>query len=98
MLAAYSASKSAVWSFTKLSAAGLREQNTAVVGMHVSFMDTDMTKGLDIAKISPQEVADATFAGLEANQDEVLVDDFTRQVKRSLSAECPLYLNPPEIA
>lgn len=98
VLAAYSASKSAVWSFTNALRLALRAQDTAVVGVHVSFMDTDMTKDLDIVKTTPQKVAAATFDGLEANQDEVLVDDFTRQVKRSLSGQRPLYFNPPEIA
>lgn len=95
MLAAYSASKSAVWSFTNALRIELKAQKTHVLGLHVSFMDTDMTKGLDIKKTSPQEAATAALVGLEGNQDEVLVDDFTRQVKRSLSGEAAIYLNPP---
>jgi len=29
----------------------LRNQKTLVLGMHVSFMDTDMTKGCEMKKI-----------------------------------------------
>jgi hypothetical protein len=48
-------------------------------------------------KISPQQVAEAALTGIEANKEELLVDDFTMNVKRSLSNERAIYLNPPEI-
>jgi NAD(P)-dependent dehydrogenase (short-subunit alcohol dehydrogenase family) len=98
VLAAYSASKSAVWSFTNALRVELRNQKTLVLGLHVAFMDTDMTKSLEIKKTSPRQVAEAALIGIEAGKEEVLVDDFTREVKRSLSHEQPMYLNPPEIA
>jgi NAD(P)-dependent dehydrogenase (short-subunit alcohol dehydrogenase family) len=98
MLAAYSASKSAAWSFTNALRIELRGQNTLVLGLHVSFMDTDMTKGFEMKKTSPQQVAEAALIGIEANKEEVLVDDFTKEVKRTLSKEQAIYLNPPEIA
>jgi NAD(P)-dependent dehydrogenase (short-subunit alcohol dehydrogenase family) len=98
MLAAYSASKSAVWSFTNALRIELRNQKTLVLGLHVSFMDTDMTQGFGMKKISPRQVAEAGLIGIEANREEVLADDFTKEVKRSLCNEQPMYLNPPEIA
>lgn len=97
MLAAYSASKSAVWSFTNALRVELRKQKTLVLGLHVSFMDTDMTKGYEMKKISPRQVAEAGLNGIEASMEEVLADDFTREVKQSLCHDQPLYLNPPEI-
>ena len=98
MLAAYSASKSAVWSFTNALRIELRSQKTLVLGLHVSFMDTDMTHGFGMKKVNPQQVAEAALAGVEAGQEEVLVDDFTREVKQSLCTEQPIYLDPPELA
>ncbi|EJN02094.1 SDR family oxidoreductase [Phyllobacterium sp. YR531] len=98
VLAAYSASKSAVWSFTNALRLAVSSQNTRVLGLHISFIDTDMTKALDIKKISPRDVVQAALAGLENGQDEVLVDDFTRKLKHSLSTREPIYFNPPEIA
>ena len=98
MLAAYSASKSAVWSFTNALRAELRNQKILVLGLHVSFMDTDMTRGFDMKKVSPRQVAEAALIGLETNSEEILADDFTREVKRSLCDDQPMYLNPPEIA
>lgn len=97
MLAAYSASKSAAWSFTNALRIELRGQGTSVLGLHVSFMDTDMTHGFDMKKTSPQQAAEAALLGIESGQEEVLVDSFTQEVKRSLSTEKAIYLNPPEI-
>ena len=97
-LAAYSASKSAVWSFTNALRIELRAQKTLVLGLHVSFMDTEMTKGYEMKKIPARQVAEAALTGIEANKEEVLADDFTREVKRSLCTEQAVYLNPPELA
>jgi short-subunit dehydrogenase len=97
MLAAYSASKSAVWSFTNALRIELRKQKTLVLGLHVSFMDTDMTKGYEMKKTNPRQVAEAGLIGIEASKEEVLADDFTKEVKQSLCNDQPLYLNPPEI-
>jgi NAD(P)-dependent dehydrogenase (short-subunit alcohol dehydrogenase family) len=97
-LAAYSASKSAEWSFTNALRIELRSQNTLVNGLHVGFIDTDLTKGYDIKKMDPREVARAALDGVDAGKEEVLVDDFTRQVKRSFGEERSIYLNPPDIS
>jgi NAD(P)-dependent dehydrogenase (short-subunit alcohol dehydrogenase family) len=98
VLAAYSTSKAAVWSFTNSLRAEVRAQATHVLGLHVGFMDTDMTAGLDMAKTSPRDVASAALGGLEDRLEEVLADEATREVKRSLSGAQALYLNPPAIA
>lgn len=97
MLAAYSASKSAAWSFTNALRIDLRNQQTLVLGLHVGFMDTDMTTGFKMKKTNPRQVAEAALTGIEDNKEEVLADDFTRELKQSLCNEQPIYLNPPEI-
>jgi len=94
LLAPYAASKSAAWSFTNGLRAELSAQGTQVLGLHVGFMDTDMTKGFDAAKISPDEVAVKTLDGLEAGLEEVLADERTRAVKNGLSANPGIYLSP----
>lgn len=93
-LTPYVASKAAAWSFTNNARLALKEQNTAVVGLHVHFVDTDLTKGLDVPKVDPNDVASVTFEGLEAGKSEVFADDTARAVKASLSKEVPLYINP----
>lgn len=98
LVAAYSASKSAAWAFTNALRIELRAQSTAVLGLHVSFIDTDLTRGFDMKKSSPEVVVRAALDGIEVNAEEVLADDFTVAVKRSLSTRESFYLDPPEIA
>jgi short-subunit dehydrogenase len=97
MLAAYSATKSAAWSFTNALRVELREKGTQVRGPHVGFMDTDMTKGFDMQKVTPEDVSAQTFDALEAGKEEVLADKGTRAIKRSLAGEETFYLDPPDI-
>jgi hypothetical protein len=47
----------------------LRNQKTLVLGLHVSFMDTDMTKGYEMKKIDPRQVAEAGLTGIGANRE-----------------------------
>lgn len=83
--AAYGASKAAFWSLTNSLRTELAGQHTHVVGVHLGFADTDMTKNLTAEKIGPRQVAEAVADGLEKGENEVLVDDLTRHVKAALS-------------
>jgi NAD(P)-dependent dehydrogenase (short-subunit alcohol dehydrogenase family) len=94
VLAPYSASKSAAWSLTNTLRQHLREQGTQVLGLHVGYIDTDLTKGFDVPKISPEDVVRQTIDGVEAGREEVLADEGTRAVKLGLSAEPAVYLAP----
>ncbi len=73
----------------------LKGQGTQVVGVHVAFMDTDMTAGVDGPKASPADVVVLAIAAIEQGAEEVLADEPTRQVKRGLSAERGIYLDAP---
>lgn len=95
MLAAYAASKSAAWSVTNALRLELKPSNTQVVAVHVGFVDTDLTQGFDVQKSDPQNVARTVFAGVEAGDPEVLVDEGTRYIKSSLSTTDAVYFNPP---
>ena len=81
----YSASKAAAWNYTNAARSALAGQGTEVLGVHVGYVDTDMAAGIDDAKVAPGAVARAGFDALEAGLPEVLVDDFTRNVKAGLS-------------
>jgi hypothetical protein len=58
-----------------------------VTGLHVAYVDTDMTSGIDAPKADPRDVAVAALDGIEAGDHEVLADDTTRRVKSQLSAD-----------
>lgn len=96
-LSAYAASKAAAWSFTNSLRIELRGQSTLVQGVHVGFMDTDMTQGFDMRKTHPDAVAKQALDGVEAGAEEVLADAATAAVKASLSGQQAAYLYPPEI-
>lgn len=85
--AAYAPSKAAAWSLTNALRLELRENGTLVVGVHVGYIDTDMTAGITAPKNSPEEVVGHVLRALEKDEEEVLVDDVTRQVKAGLSAD-----------
>ena len=84
LLSTYSASKAAIWSWTNSARIELRQQKTQLVGVHVGFVDTDLTAGISAPKIETSTVVDAALDGLVAGEDEVLVDDISRQVKAAL--------------
>lgn len=83
--AAYGASKAALWSLTNSLRIELAAQGTQVIGVHLGFADTEMIQSMSVPKISPAQVAAAVADGLEKSENEVLVDDLTRQVKSALS-------------
>jgi len=84
-LSTYAASKSAAWNFTNSARVELKRQGTHVVGVHVGFVDTDLTAALDLDKIAPAAVAAAALDAVEADEPEAIVDELSRQVKASLS-------------
>ncbi|AMG47094.1 SDR family oxidoreductase [Achromobacter ruhlandii] len=92
LLGVYGMSKSAAWALTNGLRHELREQGTQVLGLHMGFVDTDLTRGLDAPKSTPDSVVRQAFDALEAGAEEVLADDATRQVKQGLSAQPPVYL------
>jgi NAD(P)-dependent dehydrogenase (short-subunit alcohol dehydrogenase family) len=83
-LATYAASKAAAWGYTNAARVELKRQGTQVVGVHVGFVDTDLTAALDTDKIPPSVVAAATLDALAAGAPEAIVDEFSRTVKAGL--------------
>lgn len=92
LLATYGASKSAAWALTNSLRFELREQQTRVLGMHVGFVDTDLTRGMGGPKSDPVVVIRRTLDALEAGAEEILADEMTEQVKQGLSARPGVYL------
>lgn len=83
--AAYSAAKAALWSATNTFRLEMDPHRVHVLGLHLSWTTTPMTKGLDREMGSPQDVAEASLDGLAAGQYEVLADAESREVKAKLS-------------
>ncbi|VXB78106.1 SDR family oxidoreductase [Massilia sp. 9I] len=94
ILAAYAVSKSAAWGLTNGLRNELAGQGTQVLALHVGFIDTDLTKGLEVPKLTVDTVVDSGFSALEQGLTEVAVDELTKAVKRGLSAEPGIYTAP----
>lgn len=91
-LAAYSASKSAAWSLTTALRHELAAQKTQVLGLHMAYVDTDLTRGFEAPKSSAEDIVRHALDGLEAELDEVLADALTQQVRQGLTAPRPVYM------
>ena len=68
--ATYGASKAAGWSPTNGVRIELAHQSTQVVGVHASFIDTEMAAGVTVPKTSPESVANQVFDAAEAGEVE----------------------------
>lgn len=95
-LTPYSASKAAAWSYTNHVRLALKAQNTAVIGLHVDFVDTDLTKGINVTKSDPNDVARQSLLALEAGKSEILADPKTVGLKATLSSDVPAYIDPTQ--
>lgn len=83
----YGVSKAAAWSLTDGLRLELAAQGTQVLGLHMGLVDTDMTAGIEGAKITVEAVVAAALDGLEGGALEVLADESARQVKASLALD-----------
>lgn len=91
-LGSYAASKAAAWALTNAAREELAPRGISLTALHVGYMDTDMASGVPAdEKVDPAEVAAQALSGIEAGLPEILADETTRYVKRSLAA-------PPNVA
>jgi NAD(P)-dependent dehydrogenase (short-subunit alcohol dehydrogenase family) len=89
----YSASKAALWSLTNGLRLQLADQGTLVVGVHVAFVDTDMTRGLQgVPKANANDVVLRVLNGVEENETEVLADETSQKIRQNLGNG--IYLRP----
>jgi NAD(P)-dependent dehydrogenase (short-subunit alcohol dehydrogenase family) len=82
---AYSAAKSAAWSMTNALRAELAPRGVTVAGLHVGYMDTDMTEDVAAPKSDPAEIARIAVDAIEADSVEIVADEISRQVQAGLA-------------
>lgn len=90
----YSVSKAAVWSATDSIRLELGPRGVQVVGVHVGYVDTDMTATIDAPKSRPADVVRQVLDGVETGVLEVLADDLTRAVRDGLNQPVQARLAP----
>jgi NAD(P)-dependent dehydrogenase (short-subunit alcohol dehydrogenase family) len=94
-LTPYAVSKTAAWSYTNQIRFYLRQRGVQVLGLHVGYMDTDLTNGIDVPKASPENVVRQTYDALTAGKSEIMADKGTTVLKGTLAADVPGYITPP---
>ncbi|GAB3349022.1 SDR family oxidoreductase [Micromonospora halotolerans] len=82
---AYGAAKAAEWSMTNALRAQLAGRGVRVAGLHVGYMDTDMTARVTAPKSDPAEIARLAVDGIETDRYEIVADETSRQVLAGLS-------------
>src|SRR3981189_2748816 len=74
IIPAYSISKAAAFSLTQSLRALLAGQGVRVHAVLMGPVDTDMNRGFDIPKSSPESVASAILDGVERGEDDIFPD------------------------
>ena len=89
MMLTYSASKAAVHSITQGLRAELKDTGVLVSGVYPGPIDTDMTKGFEMPKDSPENVAKNVVQGIEDGTEYIFPDAMSQQMG-------PLYMTSPK--
>src|SRR5246127_4384949 len=77
---AYSISKAGAFSMTQSLRALLTGQGVTVHAVLTGPVDTDMNRGFDIPKASPESAAAAIFEGLERGDEEIFPDPLSQSI------------------
>jgi len=80
---AYSISKAAAFNLTQSLRALLADRGVRVHAVLTGPTDTEMTRGLDIPKASPQSVAQAIFDAVDAGEEDIFPDPLSASMAGS---------------
>jgi NAD(P)-dependent dehydrogenase (short-subunit alcohol dehydrogenase family) len=84
-IGAYSAAKSAEWALTNAIRLELADQKILVAGLHVGYMDTDLTAGITAPKLNAADIAKIAINGIQADSYEILADEVSRKIQKGLA-------------
>lgn len=82
---AYAMAKAAAWAMTDGLRVELAAQGTHVASLVMAVVDTDMTRGMSVPKLSPATLVTRALDGLDAGTTEILADELSVSVKEGLS-------------
>jgi NAD(P)-dependent dehydrogenase (short-subunit alcohol dehydrogenase family) len=83
LIPAYSISKAAAFSMSQALRALLAGRGVRVHAVLTGPVDTDMSRGLDIPKASPESVARAIFDGVENGEEDIFPDPMSESMAES---------------
>jgi NAD(P)-dependent dehydrogenase (short-subunit alcohol dehydrogenase family) len=102
VIPSYSISKAAAFNVTQSLRALLASQGVAVHAVILGPVDTDMNRGFDVPKASPQEAARGIFDGLERGEEDIfpdpaslsIADAWRTSVAKALEREFAAFIQP----
>jgi NAD(P)-dependent dehydrogenase (short-subunit alcohol dehydrogenase family) len=80
VIPAYSISKAAALNLTQSLRALLASQGVTVHAAIIGPIDTDMSRGFNVPKASPESAAKALFDGLEENEEDIFPDPVSQSI------------------
>lgn len=83
IIASYSVSKAAAFSLTQSLRAYLTGKGVRVHAILTGPVDTDMNRGFDIPKASPESAAHAIFEGVEKEEEDIFPDPMSASMSES---------------
>ena len=83
LIPAYSISKAAAFNLTQSLRTLLAARGVSVHAVLTGFVDTDMTRGIDMPKASPESVARAIFDGVEEGEEDIFPDPMSQSMADS---------------
>ena len=83
LIPAYSISKAAAFNMTQSLRVLVAARGVRVHAVLTGLVDTDMTRGLDIPKASPDTVARGIFDGVDNGQEEIFPDPMSESLAQS---------------
>ena len=83
VIPAYSISKAAAFSLSQSLRALLAGRGVRVHAVLTGPVDTDMSRGLDVPKASPESVARAIFDGVENGEEDIFPDPMSPSMAES---------------
>jgi NAD(P)-dependent dehydrogenase (short-subunit alcohol dehydrogenase family) len=86
IIPAYSISKAAAFNMTQSLRALLASEGVTVHGVLLGPVDTDMNRGLEIPKASPESAAAGIFDGLARGEEEIFPDPASASIAASWRA------------
>ncbi len=83
IIPAYSISKAALFSLTQSLRAQLAGKGVTVHGVFPGPVETEMSRGFDVPKASPESVAQAIFDGLKEGEEDIFPDSASQAIAES---------------
>jgi NAD(P)-dependent dehydrogenase (short-subunit alcohol dehydrogenase family) len=83
LIPSYSISKAAAFNMTQSQRALLAREGVTVHGVFLGPVDTDMNRGFDIPKASPESAAAGIFDGLANGEEDIFPDPLSQSIAES---------------